>query len=290
MGTNNTASGSFGSVAIGRNSQATGSGATSIGTSNVSSGTRSAIAGGHSNDATAQHSTVGGGEDNTATDTHTTVGGGFGNDATNDYSTISGGQNNTASGLRSFVGGGLGNTASSTLSVVAGGESNTAGGTLSTASGYQAGTSRWGQFAHSSGRFSSNGDAQFSRYILRTATTDATANVELFLDGTGGSNRITIPEETTFSFHIYITSIQQSGNNAKSSEIVGLIRRQNGGNATIVGQHTDGNKTFNDGGFNPSYTISADTTNQALKIDVTGIAATNIHTVATVNITEVKYA
>ena len=74
-----------------------------------------------------------------------------------------------------------------------------------------------------------------------------------------------------------------------SSEIVGLIRRQNGGNATIVGQHTDGNKTFNDGGFNPSYTISADTSNQALKIDVTGIAATNIHTVAVVNVTEVKY-
>ena len=109
---------------------------------------------------------------------------------------------------------------------------------------------------------------------------------ELFLDGTGGSNRITIPEDTVFSFHIYITSIQQSGNNAKSSETVGLIRRQNGGNATIVGQHTDGNKTFNDGGFNPSYTISADTSNQALKIDVTGIAATNIHTVAVVNVTD----
>ena len=111
----------------------------------------------------------------------------------------------------------------------------------------------------------------------------------MFLDGTGGSNRITIPEDTVFSFHIYITSIQQSGNNAKSSETVGLIRRQNGGNATIVGQHTDGNKTFNDGGFNPSYTINADTSNQALKIDVTGIAATNIHTVAVVNVTEVKY-
>ena len=133
-------------------------------------------------------------------------------------------------------------------------------------------------------------DAQYCRYIVRTATTDATANVELFLDGTGGSNRITIPEGTAYQFHIYITSIQQTGNNAKSSEITGLIRRESGQNATIVGQHTDGNKTFNDGGFTPSYTVSADTTNQALKIDVTGIAATNIHTVATVDITEVKYA
>ena len=188
------------------------------------------------------------------------------------------------------MGGGLGNTASGTLSVVAGGESNTAGGILSTASGYHAGTSRWGQFAQSSGRFVSNGDAQFSRYVVRTATTDATANVEMFLNGTGGSARITIPEDTLFSFHIYITSIKQTGDKAKSSEVVGLIRRENGGNATIVGQHTDGNKTFNDSSFGVSYTISADTSNQALKIDVTGIAATNIHHVAVVNITEVKYA
>ena len=109
----------------------------------------------------------------------------------------------------------------------------------------------------------------------------------MFLDGTGGSNRITIPEDTVFSFHIYITSIKQTGDKAKSSEVVGLIRRENGGNATIVGQHTDGNKTFSDGSFGVSYTVSADTSNQALKIDVTGIAATNIHTVAVVNVTEV---
>ena len=118
-----------------------------------------------------------------------------------------------------------------------------------------------------------NGDAQFSRYVLRTATTDATANVELFLDGTGGSNRITIPEDTVFSFHIYITSIKQTGDKAQSAEIVGLIRRENGGNAIIIGQHADGNKNFGDNGFNPSYNVSTDTSNQALKIDVTGIAA-----------------
>ena len=51
-----------------------------------------------------------------------------------------------------------------------------------------------------------------------------------------------------------------------------------------------GNKTFNDGGFTPSYTVSADTTNQALKIDVTGLATTNINHVARVDIIEVKYA
>ena len=88
---------------------------------------------------------------------------------------------------------------------------------------------------------------------------------------------------------IYITSIKQTGDKAQCAEIVGLIRRENGGNAIIIGQHADGNKNFGDNGFNPSYNVSADTSNQALKIDVTGIAATNIHTVAVVNVTEVKY-
>ena len=69
-----------------------------------------------------------------------------------------------------------------------------------------------------------------------------------------------------------------------------MIRRANGGNATIVAQHTDTNKTFEDASFSPSYTVSADTSNQALKIDVTGLATTNINHVARVDITEVKYA
>jgi hypothetical protein len=306
IGTGNTASGAFASAAIGRNNQATGSGATAIGTSNISSGTRSAIGGGFDNDATAEHSTVGGGElniasgahgtvsggeDCTATAQYATVGGGKSNDATEARAVIAGGINNSASGSRSTVGGGDAVRATGDYSTVSGGRTNRADGDYSTVSGgFRGIASRYGQFAHSSGRFVADGDAQYCRYIVRTATTDATANVELFLDGTAGSNRITIPEDTAYQFHIYITSIENTGNNAKSSEITGLIRRQNGGNATIVGQHTDGNKTFNDGGFTPSYTVSADTTNQSLKIDVTGLAATNIHTVATVDITEVKYA
>ena len=257
----------------------------------VASGTGSVISGGEDNEATSQWSTVGGGRGNRAIDIRSTISGGINNTAGGGRSTVGGGDGCQAGGSYSTVGGGRNNNASNTFSTVSGGAINTASAHGSTVCGGLRGVAnKYGQFTHASGRFVSDGDAQYCRYIVRTATTDATANVELFLDGTGGSNRITIPEDTAYQFHIYITSIENTGNNTKSSEITGLIRRQNGGNATIVGQHTDGNKTFNDGGFTPSYTVSADTTNQALKIDVTGLAATNIHTVARVDITEVKYA
>ena len=292
-GDDNAASGDRATVGGGRGNRASGDySAVGAGQDNTAStGTHATVGGGLTNTASGGASTVGGGDANTASGGRSTVGGGEGNTASGNRATIGGGKDNTSSGTRATVSGGDNNTASNFYPAVGGGKNNTASGQYSTVSGgFRAIASRYGQFGQASGRFISDGDAQFSRYVLRTATTDATANVELFLDGTGGSNRITIPEGTAYQFHIYITSIQQTGNNAKSSEITGLIRRESGQNATIVGQHTDGNKTFNDGGFNPTYTVSADTTNQSLKIDVTGIAATNIHTVATVDITEVKYA
>lgn len=236
--------------------------------------------------ASGNSSTVGGGQSNTASNTYATVSGGNANAASNQQATVSGGSGNAASGNGSAVGGGATNTASATGSTVGGGDNNTASGTYSTVPGGQYGVaSRQGQMAFASGRNSVAGDAQFSLFVPRRVTTNATP-AELFLDGSGASARMTIPTATTWAFTILVAA--KSTTNANESagyKFEGCIDN-NSGTVALVGTVTKTVLGEDVAAWDAD--VTADNANDALIITVTGQAANTIYWVATVQVAEVK--
>ena len=74
--------------------------------------------------------------------------------------------------------------------------------------------------------------------------------------------------------------------NAKTYTRRGLIGN-NAGAVTISALDTIGTDNVLGGGLNATIAITADNTNDALKIEGTGVAATNIKWTAQVNITQV---
>jgi hypothetical protein len=234
---------------------------------------------------------VGGGQGNTASSGSATVAGGDGNTASNFYATVAGGYENTASGIDSTVGGGQINTASGAQSTVAGGESNTASGSYATVAGGQQGLANLrGMFSHASGQFAAQGDAQYSRMILRRQTTDATPTVLHADGGTGNAEtRITIPNNTGYQFFAQVMARDTSGTNSAWWTIRGgIIKDTTVGSTTLIGTNiietssTPGAATW-------IVTATADTTNGALAITVTGALGVTIRWVATIHLNTVRY-
>jgi len=134
-----------------------------------------------------------------------------------------------------------------------------------------------------------HGGSQFSRIIdvvAKAATTNATPTT-LTLGGLteDATNRINIPANSTWSFIATIVARQTSSANAKTFTRRGLIGN-NGGAVTISALDTIGTDHVL-GTLAVTAAITADDTNDALKIVGTGIAATNIKWTAQVNITQV---
>lgn len=269
----------------------------------VASGNNSVISGGIDNRATADKSSVGGGNTNQADGTASHIGGGEQNIANNSYTTVGGGTLNTASGQDATVAGGRSNTASGTTAVVAGGNTNTASGVQSAVCAGQANTAsgsnsfvgagasntasnthssvpggnhavadKYGQLAHASGRFASSGDAQTSELLWRIQTTDATANVELFLDASL-TQRATVPNNTTWAFVILIVARRSNGDSI-CFKVEGGIKND-AGNTVLVAATTETVIADGTGGAltTANIDVNADNANDALRIQVTGIAA-----------------
>lgn len=285
----------------------------------VASGNNSTIAGGRNNRSSAQGSTVGGGEGNIASGSASGVASGANNTASGALSSVLGGNLNVASGIRSAICGGEANVASGTNCAVLGGTTNVAsvdgsvafgdnntasalksatlGGVLNTASGdysvtiggSQALSTLYGQVAHSSGAFASAGDAQVSELIWRIATTDATANVEMFLDGATGTRRATVPSNTTWAFDI-IGVARRSNGDSITFGVKGGIKNDAGTTvlvaavtAAVIADGTGAALTI------ANFTVDADNANDALRIRVQGIVAQNWRWTAHARIVELGF-
>lgn len=262
------------------------------GESNTASGTDSVVAGGNQNSAIGFHSAicagfgnlssgsnsfVGAGNGNTASAPNSTVGGGTLNTATGSGgSTIAGGENNISSGVDSFVGGGNGNQATGQESSIIGGNGNLASAREAcVVTGISAVANKWGQVVQNAGIFAAAGDCQESELMWRISTTDATANVEAFLDGI--STRATIPINTTWTFDILVTGRSSAGVSACWRVVGGL--QNNANTVSLVAAVTttvlaDG--TGASWGVAGGVSVTADNVNKSLKIAVTGAVATNI--------------
>jgi hypothetical protein len=144
-------------------------------------------------------------------------------------------------------------------------------------------------FRFAGGHFSAAGDAQSGIYIMRSDTTDATAEA-LTTTKTAAStdNQVILPDNSAYFFSGTIIAREQAsaGTDVGAWEIKGAIRRETGVASTVLI-----NSTIND--FNVptgwAVALTADTTNGGLAITVTGAAATNIRWVGSVTTSEVTY-
>ena len=194
------------------------------------------------------------------------------------FSAIALGTSCTASGTSSFAVG---------RNNVASGSYSASFGSFSTASAlgafsFYALADRYGMLAQSSGGFVSNGDAQRARFVMRNKTTTDTAT-ELFLNGS--STRLTIPSGKIFAFTINISGVKSDGSAVAHYLRQYCLKNVSGTTSEVYAPVTIGT----DNAAGTSIALSANDTNDALKVEVTGIASETWRWVAAVDAVEIKY-
>jgi|TARA_B100000035_G_scaffold92444_1_gene78089 hypothetical protein len=190
----------------------------------------------------------------------------------------------TASGTFSLALGNGGN-ATDTGAVSIGYQSD-ADGKYSMALGFNSKASEYGKKTFASGSFAADGDAQGGMFVLRADTTDATATKLTTNNSTAGStNQIIAASDTCITFDGVITAMQNGAQSYASWKIEGLLVND-GGTTTLVNSST----TVIENAISWGMALSADNTNNALAITVTGEAAHNIRWVANIRTSEVTYA
>jgi len=143
-----------------------------------------------------------------------------------------------------------------------------------------------GQIAFGNGGFSGGGDGQSSLYILKSDTTNATAEAMTTNNSTAASNnQIVATSNTCIMFSGTIVAIQNGAQDQGGWEIKGLLKND-GGTTTLVSSNI---QTFADGN-SWAVSLSADNTNNALKVQVTGEASHNIRWVANIQTSECTFA
>ena len=130
--------------------------------------------------------------------------------------------------------------------------------------------------------------------VLRQSTTDATPKVMLTDNPTlsaSATNQIVLPNNSCFGFTGTVIARENSAqtNDFAVFEIKGGAVRAGSASTTALGSYNINKISESTGAANWSIALSADTTNGAVAITVTGEASHSIRWVATVNATEVTY-
>ena len=219
---------------------------------------------------------------------------------------LSFGNGSTASGGGAIAIGEL-NTASSNNAFAIGSEciaSNVrsiAMGFQTTASGYDSiGLGRQantfgiqGRLSHSSGRFTTRGDSQLSKFLLQGRTTNNTATTLVCswqdLGSTPGvANQVILSNQSAYRFKGTIIGKVSGTTGTSAWDIDGLIVR--GANAASTTLLVGNVNVIYDGiNVDGPPTLAADTTNGGLRVQVVGVLA-NIQWTAVIETTEVIYA
>lgn len=222
-----------------------------------------------------------GGKDNSATAEAALVVGGNGCQATGQYSSVIGSDRSVASGSKGIVIGGEWSVASAENSVAMGAystasgtHSSVLGGFFSTASGpyssvvggYGANARRHGQVAHSSTLFAIRGDCQQFWHELSNKTINDT-ETELFLNG--ASVRLVLTAGYVLHCRVQIVGAKSDGSAVARYDRQVTIKRVGSATSLVGSVITLGT----DEAAGTSIAITADDTNESLRIAVTGIAA-----------------
>lgn len=131
-------------------------------------------------------------------------------------------------------------------------------------------------------------DNYSGQYILRAQTIAGTIT-EMFLNGSGGTQRMVVPDDTTWLFDIKIVARRTDVNDEGFAvKYEGAIDRNVGvGTIALIGPPLQTTIADDSGGI-WTVTVDADTTNGALRIRVTGEVGKTIRWVAFVRTVEVS--
>lgn len=209
-----------------------------------------------------------------------------------------GGSTSGDGGATSVVGGtptaGAGGAVS--ITGAAGVGTNQNGGNVNLTSGAYTGTGTAGNvnvvttagyLTQSGGNFATAGDASTFVAVVRTTTTDATAGVVMFLDGTGGTKQLVVPNDTTWAFRIMVSARRADANDESAIyEFTGGVDR-NATAATTAFTNVRNRTIIHEDSGTWNCDLTVDTTGGALRVVVTGQAAKTINWVARVEITQV---
>ena len=180
----------------------------------------------------------------------------------------------------------VGQTTASGGSSIAIGDDAKATQKFATAIGSSSSAAIIGKYAYAGGRFAATGDSQGGQFILRADTTDATATVLTTNNSAAAAtNQIVAASDTCITFDGTIVAMQNGAQAFASFRIEGLLVND-GGTTTLANSAT----TVIDNQSSWTVAMSADNTNNALAITVTGEASHNIRWVANIRTSEVTYA
>jgi hypothetical protein len=235
----------------------------------VASGTRSGIVCGTLNTNAGLDAFLGGGESCSI-------------NSSGSYAFLGGGDGNSVTGYAGSVVGGFSNVASNQYAT-AFGYDNTASGVSSTAFGVRAVADRESLVAVACGRFASDGDAQRIAAILRGKTT-TNAAVELLM-GLTNNTRLTIASGKVMAMLINITGVKSDGSAVAHYVRQYAIKNVGGTTSEVYAAATVGT----DNAAGTSITLSANDTNDAVKIECVGVVSETWRWVASVDAVEVAY-
>lgn len=173
------------------------------------------------------------------------------------------------------------------------GSYTTASGLYTHAGGHTAKATLRSQWARAGGEFSQPGDAQIS-LVTAMAVTLGTTPVSMIIDlgaAIDNSNRIVIPNNTTYAVRVSVVARAPLGAAAAYFEYRALIQNNAGTTALVGTVQLVGSNIGSNGGAPPAgwaVTITADDANDALNIAVTGENLVIINWVARIELVEVS--
>ncbi len=223
------------------------------------------------------------------------IGSGIGNRATGLYSSVLGGSSNNVSGQSGCALNEQNVVSGRSALAINGG--NMAAGNGSFCAGTYASSDRVGMQAFAGGRFAANGDGQAVRFCLGGKTTNATPltlRITSIASGDGGgdytsgsASRLTIPSGKVMSALCRICGIKSDGT-AVANYVRRVVIKNLAGTTSLVGAVETIGTDIEDNAAT-DVAITADNTNDALQINVTGITGETWRWVAVVEGLEIAY-
>lgn len=234
---------------------------------------------------------------NTASGTNAIAVGGSSNSASGSGSAIIGGSTNTATTTNCSVVGGDSNNAQAISAGVFAGSNNTANGAYSCVIGGAFGTTRGiiGNLVYTACNdplsLFTAGRAQNAVLTLVRQTTTATPTVLTSnANAAGFTNQVVLPTNSAYYVRGSCIANVTGGGNTKAWSFEAAIKQgASAATTAIVGAVIKNVVAADAGASTWDITISADTTNGALSVSVTGQASTTIRWVCKVESTEVTY-
>lgn len=172
------------------------------------------------------------------------------------------------------------------VNAVAIGSGSSAQALRSIAIGNNSAAALQGSMAFANGGFATAGDAQELKFVMLNVTSSATTT-ELFLDGVTATIRAALPNNSLWTFSMLLSARRTDATGGGAGyKFEGVIKKDaTAASTALVGTPSKAVLGETNTGWDAS--VSADTTNGSLRVQVTGEAAKTIRWVATVIVSQV---